>query len=562
MRLYAETLLLVDDEEILYRSGTHRHVHSLKKFHDNPVLTPDNPERPWEKSIQWVSVYRDPESKKLQMWYQAYSGKGAEDKRFKSVVAYAESFDGIHWEKPRLTLFPYHTRGFQVDQTNIVLIGAADGYGDRYANSVIVDPNAVDPSQKYKMAYYDWQGGPGARGGAGVCVAFSPDGIHWTPSDQNVVLPTSFGSKTMQPPFEDEDPYLHVKSPVQAPSKASDPSLSAQPLRPSSASGSGVGGAREWRHWRYPISMSDAVDALWDPRIRRYVMYGKMWIGGPDGGMSWKHGMGRTESLDFIHWSRPELVAYPDEYDPANIEFHTSPVFIRHGIYFSLNQLYTRENSTIDTEWMTSRDGKNWSRSRQPALVRGGKKYFDAAFLLTNANPIAMGDEIWFYYGGNRGIVRFPNPDEPNLSPRAAEFASGVGLATIRRDRFMGIAPDPKASLRNWNPNDPNRKPEPPANTIGQVTFKPRDLSRFLGLTLNADASKGSIRVEVLSDEGYRLRGFTRDDALPIQGDELEHRVAWKEKSWKDLPAGKYLLRIHLDNAELFAATLVDSKSE
>ncbi len=100
----AETLLFVDDHEVLYRSGTTKVVHALEKFQGNPVITPDNPELPWEKSIQWVSVYRDPQTGKMQLWYQAFSGKGAEDKRFKSVVAYAESDDGIHWSSTKTVI--------------------------------------------------------------------------------------------------------------------------------------------------------------------------------------------------------------------------------------------------------------------------------------------------------------------------------------------------------------------------------------------------------------------------------------------------------------------------
>jgi len=526
----AETLLFVDDHEVLYRSGTKKLIHALEKFKGNPVITPDNPERPWEKTLGWVSVYRDPRTGKMQMWYQAYSGKGAEDKRFKCVVAYAESEDGITWVKPKLNLFPYETRGFNVKETNIVLIGAPNGYGDRYANSVVVNPEETDPSKKYKMAYYDWNGGNGAAGVAGLCVAFSPDGIHWTKQGDGVLMSTGFGAKALPPPFEDESVYFHLKNPD----------------------------GREWRQWRYPLSLSDAVDVLWDARLKRYVIYGKMWISGPDGGLGWKHGMGRSESADFLHWSKPQLLAYPNESDPWNLEFHTSPVFIHEGVYFSLNQLYTRENSTIDIELMTSRDGLRWDRTfaRQIVLVRGGKKFFDAAFLVTNGNPIMMGDEIWFYYGGNRGIVRFPNPDEKDMPKRAAEYASGIGLAKIKRDRFVGIAPDPRAALRNWNPNDPKRKPEPPVNTIGQITLKPRDLTGVKTITFNADASKGEVRLEVLNEDGYRVRGFSKDDAVPLQGDSLRHPVAWKDRDLSKLPPGRYILRLHLKNAEVFAMYL------
>jgi hypothetical protein len=307
------------------------------------------------------------------------------------------------------------------------------------------------------------------------------------------------------------------------------------------------------------MTLSDAVDVLWDPRLERYLIYAKMWIPGPDGGLNWKHGMGRIESRDFVHWSPTQFITSTDENDPPLLEFHTSPVFFYEGMYLSFNQLYTRENGTMDNELMSSRDGLRWDRTfaRQPVITRGGRKYFDASFLLTNGNPIAMGDELWFYYGGNRGLVRFANPDEPDMPKRATEFNSGVGLARMKRDRFVGVMADPRASLRNWNPNDPNRKPEPKANTIGQITLKPRDLAGVRAIRINARCEpKGSVRVEVLNADGYRLRGFSKDDAQPITGDQMDAVAAWNDKSLADLPREACQLRIHLDRAELFAVTL------
>jgi hypothetical protein len=163
---------------------------------------------------------------------------------------------------------------------------------------------------------------------------------------------------------------------------------------------------------------------------------------------------------------------------------------------------------------------------------------------------------MWFYYGANRGLVRFPNPDEPEMPKRATEFNSGVGLAKIKRDRFVGIAPDPQASLRNWNPNDPLKKPEPKANSIGQVTLKARDLTSVTRIEINANASQGSIRLEVLNEDGYRLRGFTKDDAIAMTTDEIAFAVEWNQKKISDLPPGQYMLRIHLQDAELFAIKL------
>ena len=88
------------------------------------------------------------------------------------------------------------------------------------------------------------------------------------------------------------------------------------------------------------------------------------------------------------------------------------------------------------------------------------------------------------------------------------------------------------------------------------VEVKPLDLSTVSSLTLNADASEGSIRVELLNEAGYRLKGWSKAEANAIQGDHLSHAVGWKNRGIGDLPGGRYKLRIHLDNAQVYAMTL------
>jgi hypothetical protein len=66
-------------------------------------------------------------------------------------------------------------------------------------------------------------------------------------------------------------------------------------------------------------------------------------------------------------------------------------------------------------------------------------------------------------------------------------------MASIPRDRFAGIRPvqvSDQATLRK------------PLENIGQATLKPLDLAGCREITLNADAAAGSIRVELLNDEG------------------------------------------------------------
>ncbi|MEA2735698.1 MAG: hypothetical protein QOE14_2149, partial [Humisphaera sp.] len=472
-----------------YRSGTRRVLNPSVRHEKNPLIKSD---KPWETQIAWNSVYRDPRSGKYQLWYQAWNVT-AKERAKTCVVAYAESDDGVHFTKPPLDLFPFN----DVAKTNIVLIGSG-GHSYRYCNSVLVEPRDPDPAKRYKMAYFDWGKNPG------LFVAFSPDGIHWTKHSKEPLSRITYEGYESPVPFADE---------------------------------------KEKRPWATPLSMSDAVDVFFDPQRKVYAWYGKMWIDGPAGAMAWKHAMGRSESKDFLHWSRPELVLAPDDLDKPHVEFHTSPVFFHEGVYFSLNQILDRASGegVIDVELMTSRDGLRWERNfrNEFFLPRSREKgAFDSGSVFTNATPVILDDEIRFYFGGYAGGATGAD----NLTG-----ASGVGVATIPRDRFAGIRPVEKS-------DQPTLKT--PLENVGQVTLKPIELSKEMKITINADARDGEIRVELLDEEMRRVRGFSREEASVITGDSLRHAVKWKEKTLADLPPGQYHLRAHLDHATLFAVSI------
>ena len=42
---------------------------------------------------------------------------------------------------------------------------------------------------------------------------------------------------------------------------------------------------------------------------------------------------------------------------------------------------------------------------------------------------------------------------------------------------------------------------------------------------------RGAIRVEVLDETGYRLKGYTKDEAVPVEKNSLHHVARWKKKS-------------------------------
>jgi hypothetical protein len=501
------TILFVDDHEILFRAGTRRVLEKPVRHAANPLITED---KPWEMAIGWTSVHRD-KSGKYQLWYQAYAGKRAQLKTHECVVCYAESSDGITFTKPDLGLFSFNEHA----KTNIVLIGSGL-YGDRYCNSVIVDAKEADAARRYKMLYYDWAKNPKGELIAGLHLAFSPDGIRWTKHAEVPLYATAFGGKNVPPPLAGTNAYQESTLPD----------------------------GRVKRQLLMPISMSDAADPLYDPKRKLWAIYGKAWIHGPEGNLGWKHGMGRVESRDLLHWSKPQIVCFPDEHDGA-LEFHTSPVFYRHDRYFSLNQILDRPGGgTMEIELMTSRDGLDWQRPfrHERWLTRSSGEQFDSGCILTNADMVIEGREMRFYYGAySSGAIGGGSNITGN------QQKSGVGLVSLPLDRFVGLRseaqpPTPKVK----NPPD-----------IGQITLKPVDLGGRAEIYVNANTMNGAVWCEILDEQGFRFPGFEKAACTPLKKkDTTRFRFAWKDKKLADLPAGTYHLRLHLQGATVYAITL------
>ena len=485
------TILLVDDHDVLYRSGTRRVLHQPQRFAGNPVMVGAT----LKNQVGYCSVHRDAATGRYRMWYQLGSGTRA--------VCYAESDDGLKWTKPELGLIAL--KGF--DEPNIVFTSS-----DHYGASVVIDPPGGDPARRYKMAYYSIPPREGATKGehdprgpnGGMYVAFSPDGLHWI-AQAGPALRGSYG-RSSDPPLVGERPALGEST-----------------------------------------SVSDVIDAAFDPLRKKYVIYAKGWIDGPDGTTFWKRDIVRTESEDFLHWSPPQIVMAPDENDgvhPADfpgtrrgVQLHAAPTFVRHGIYFALLQVADFETNGLQPiELAISRDGLAWLRPfrNTPFLPVGENGTFDAGRIWTNATPIVLEDEIRFYYGAYESPWQFGKGEYP-WGAKTRLPKTGIGLATLPLDRFAGVRPIEKTA---------------------QITFRPRSLAGAKGLTLNADASAGTIRVELLDSAGHRFRDFTKADAMPISGDGLRHRVTWKNADLSKMPAQEVMIRIHLDNAEVFALTI------
>ncbi len=366
-----------------------------------------------------------------------------------------------------------------------------EGRGE-VAGGVFKDPVAKDSSRLYKMIYHI-HGSPGLdSSGNGIGVAFSPDGIHWTRAVDKPVIPTA------------DSP-----NPV-----------------------------------------------LWDSRLGKYVAHTRVnpvyyrpdWETrralrdelrpGPEGSFLRREVL-QSESDDFLKWEPRGVIMAADREDPSwNQQFYNMEFMPYGDVYFGFISVYhilpgmetkVTEGApwmdTVDIQLSYSRDGRTWHRAgdRQVFLsLGGGQNDFDRSMLYILQKPLVVKDEVWVYYIGFNGL---------HWANRRKEIQGGaVGLAKLRLDGFVSI-------------------------DAGDGVFTTRPM-RMSGdqLMLNADASQGSIRVEILGEDGLPLEGFSAADAVAVTGDGVRQNVRWKQGvSLSRLKGTPIVLRFHMDRSKLFS---------
>jgi len=453
-----EPQLFVDDALVAERRGVVRRCHPCQKL-PQPVL---EPERPWEsKGIDerlyvYGTVLHAPEGDGFRMWYNRHS-----------IVLYATSEDGVHWERPSLGL---HEHAGSKDN-NIVFTHVA-------SPSIIVDTRETAPEERYKMLAY-------SRGiderGRGYYAAHSPDGLRWTLYPKNPVLPSGDTCTLAQDPRTGEYLAFHK--------------------RPHDHRG----------------------------HSRRLVFL--------------------ATSSDMQTWSKPRLALAPDEIDDAltRIEgglysqFYNLSVFPYGGQFLGLVTHFrftgspaeqgpgqSPHDGPIDVQIVHSRDGRTWHRceDRTPVIPNGPYAYDAGSILGVTNGPVIVGDEMWVYYTAITTTHGGYLPKKRITIARAAWRIDGFVSLDAGRDGGM----------------------------VETVPLTPSGDRLFV----NADASKGELRVEVLDSEGRPVPGYRDEDCIPARTDSVRHHIRWGERD--RLPDGKPLrLRFHLRDASLFSYAIQPS---
>jgi hypothetical protein len=366
LQIGTQKQLLIDNQIVADRWNVRRVQHAPVKDLRNPMVVRD---LPYEDHCYYVTVLRDPQAGVFRMWYgdfdsSAYYGGGrredtADGRPYKT--RYAESRDGIHWHKPMLGLYEFHGSR----ENNIVCAGR-----QRCAvGGVVENPDPSQPERKYIMCYLD---NPGP--GSGVCIAYSPDGLHWTPQADNPVI----------------------------------------------------------------LGHSDCPNNIvWDPQRRIWLLFGRPPVfAAGDRDQEFKKLVTRhhrrrvsvSVSEDLVHWTHPRVALYADELDDVP-DFDNFRGFYYEGMFFgAIGLLNHMDRGGGDSLLAFSRDGFSWDRlPDRPYWIRRGREGdFDSVWVHASCPPVRVGDELWFYYGAGR-----QGNDSHN-----AELS--IGLARLPLDGMIG----------------------------------------------------------------------------------------------------------------------------
>lgn len=148
--------LFVEDF-LVETTGPKRVYHRPEKYAGNPIFTPETElEQGRGKNAAAVAkggLWRDPRAQRFQMWYDA---------GWIQTICYATSKDGLTWNRPALDVKPGTNQALPPDLSP-----------DTW--SVVLDLEAQDPQQRYKLATTAYAGAGGLRGLSMTSV----DGIHW-----------------------------------------------------------------------------------------------------------------------------------------------------------------------------------------------------------------------------------------------------------------------------------------------------------------------------------------------------------------------------------------------
>ena len=407
---------VLDTRQIREINGAELRFHQATKRSD-PVLEADPR---WETGVCiYGTVHHDGE--RFRLWYQPLllAGDGPGNPY---AVSYAESSDGIHWERPSLGLV--ELKGSK--ENNLTTLR---GHGP----SVIDLGPAAPPERRYlgiAVGYAPILGVPDvlthdqSKKHHGYWAFYSADGLDWKvyPPPTCCILPNMSDTACFV-----GDPYRgRVIGSVKL-----EPRVRLYDRRSLTISTARMDAVTQWTHPRLAIFPDELDDRMAMERGCRFAEF---------------YGMGMLAQRDVI-------VGFPEVYWVEG-ELHPSQTAgVRLG-YHGRSEL----------QMAYSYDGYAWHRSigREPFIPMGREGEWDDGFLTAQSSAVEVGDDVYIYYTGNRG----------GHSVSAETDTRKVGLATIKKDRFASIASDREATVDIYHGRPAGKRLAVNGRTRGQGTIR------------------------------------------------------------------------------------------
>ena len=200
---------------------------------------------------------------------------------------------------------------------------------------------------------------------------------------------------------------------------------------------------------------------------------------------------------------------------------------------------YKREESRwVDFQLISSRDGYHWTHVADQATffpVGNEGEWDEGSLYYAQVVEPPGSNKLYIYYQGYKIRHDLSDQGYQEWFAKTQQPAVNLGVAFLRKDGYVSLEPDD-------------------AHSVGILETKPiRFSGRFL--FLNADASRGSIEVELCDDRGNPLSGFQRQEGKPLTTDNLRHRVEWAQNADLGSLAGKVVVvRLYLrQKAKLYS---------
>ncbi|MCX6623118.1 MAG: hypothetical protein NTY38_19035 [Acidobacteria bacterium] len=376
------TVFSFDDGTVPFRRNLVLTMMPATKHPSNPVLprggagTPDAQRAQFYGSVIRVGA-------KFRMWYTAESRPTRTHNSADFRPAYAESRDGIHWEKPDLGLVEFNGNR----KNNLLLFSPPPRFDltEPLASFVLYEPDDPAPARRFKMAlygrYFEYSDKERKTAKATFYPYFSADGLRWT-----LATPPPKG-----PTYDETEVPFPVRSIFE------------------------IGGLYRFGGLYHVAGQEDAWSIL-------------LPSGKPGARVMTTHW-----SKDFVHWSQDRALSFvrygyrssedlDEAHEPAAVWNRGNVLLATYGLWQGAKD---RKERRMPLGLLISNDGIHF-REPQPDFVflpPGETGAWDQHGLLHGQGFENVGQETYVYYGAW------------DLS--AAEDPPGaVGLATMRRDGF------------------------------------------------------------------------------------------------------------------------------